>query len=336
VSDFSLYFGAARIGLQHGFSHIYDLGLQHAEFYRIHPPSDRFDSETIYVTPPPMAWLIVLLTPLGYGLAFYVWLALLIVAYFAVGWWALGMEERVARAAMLLVGAITYPFLISIRYGQVAILMGLAVLAAWALLRRGRPLAAGAVLSVLFVKPQVAHLVPVALLVWGARRTALAAAGGVAALLAVSLLSLGAAGVAAWRTDLGLENVNVTNQVWTPALLVGIGWAAYTYELAAAAAVVLVAWLRRGRDLEPVLAAALAGSLIAAPYHHSPDSFALVIAFWIAVAGRPPRWQWPWLAFGALAAFLEPPLGPRPLMVFAAGWLLILLFNAVRARRAGR
>ncbi len=41
-----------------------------------------------------------------------------------------------------------------------------------------------------------------------------------------------------------------------------------------------------------------------------------------------------WMAFGAVAALVEPPTGPLPLLIFAAGWLLLLLYEEIRGLRS--
>jgi len=83
-----------------------------------------------------------------------------------------------------------------------------------------------------------------------------------------------------------------------------------------------------------VVAAGLAGSLLAAPYHHASDAIVLAGAFWLYMRVRPPLWHWPWLAFGAVSALLTPPWGPRPLLVFTVGWLLLMLWTAINNSRA--
>ena len=76
------------------------------------------------------------------------------------------------------------------------------------------------------------------------------------------------------------------------------------------------------------------GSLLAAPYHHGADAFCLVAAFLIAINLKPSRRLAVWMAFGAVAALFEPPTGPLPLLIFAAGWLLLLLYEEVRGKRS--
>ena len=334
-ADFSLYFSGARVGLEHGWSHIYNFELLRAEFYKIHPATDPFDAQVLFVSAPPMAWLIApLAATLQYAIAYWVFAALLGAAYVVTAWLATP-GSRIARAAVVLAGATTYPVLIAVHMGQVAILVGVGVVLAWALLRRGRQVAAGLALSVIFLKPQVAYLVPLALIAWGAWRAAAVAAGAAAVLTVLSVLSLGSAGVGEWTHLLSLENQNLDNQIWTPAILTGPGAPAFAVEGVMAAIALAVAFLaRRWRDPGTAMVAGLVGSLVAAPYHHGADSFCLVAAFLIALNLKPSRLLACWMAFGAVAALFEPPTGPLPLLIFATGWLLILLYEEVRARQA--
>jgi hypothetical protein len=334
-ADFQPYFAAARIGLEHGWQHIYNIDLQRIEFYKVHPATDRFDHGSLYVTPPPVAWLVApLAATLPYTVAFWFVVALLAGAYAIAGWW-ITPGSRLARATVVLAGATTYPVLICIAMGQVAVVVGIAVVVAWVLLRRGHQLGAGLVLSVIFLKPQVAHLVPLAILAWGAWRSVAVSATVAGILSAACLLSLGGTGIAEWMHALAIENSQLDNQIWTPAVLTGAGAGAYLFEAVAAILTVGIAFLsRRQRDPGTAIVAALVGSLLAAPYHHGADSFCLVAAFWIMLNLKPSMALSVWLAFGAVAAFFEPPTGPAPLLVFASGWLLILLYQELMARAA--
>ncbi|MGH7876369.1 MAG: glycosyltransferase family 87 protein [Candidatus Dormibacteraceae bacterium] len=326
-SDFSLYFGAARILLAHGPQAIYSMGLQHAQFVLIHPPKQPFDVQTIFVTPPPMAWLVASLAWLPYSIAYWIWCVLMASAYAAVGL-ILVPGGWLQRVAVVLSGLATYLVLTNIRDGQVAMLVGLATGLAWWLLKRGRPVLAGICLSVLILKPQVAYLVPFALFLWGARRFCVAWVASSAIWVVASVVSLGVGGIAVWRADLGLENKNLGNQVWTPAIFVGSGYMATGIEVAAGAFTLLIAWRFRSRALAMPFVAALVGSALAFNYHHGSDYFALVVAFWLYLHCNPPRWQWVWLGFGCATALLSGPWGPQPIIIFTAGWLLILGYEA--------
>ena len=76
-NDFTFYYAAARLGLAHGWSHLYDLRLQQEQL-------DAIGSHITvaqlarYVSPPPLAWLVTPLTLLPYQVAYWLWSALLV------------------------------------------------------------------------------------------------------------------------------------------------------------------------------------------------------------------------------------------------------------------
>lgn len=331
LDDFTLYFAAARLGLEHGWSHIYDYQLQATEFARLHSAAQSFDWRSFYITPPPMAWLVAPLTVLPHPVAFYVWAGLLLAAYLWVGVAALS-GALVSRLAVVLLGLTTFPVLSSLRFGNAAMLVTLAVVGSWLCLRQERRYWAGVLLTMLFLKPQTAYLVPVAIALCGEWKPVAVTALGISVLTLASIASLGPAGLTQWRELSGQEPAHLQNQVWTAAVLVGPGTQALVLEGLVAALVVLVALLSRGRSLELAIAAGLAGSLLAAPYHNAADGMVLVGAAWVYLARRPPPWHLAFLAFGVITAFLVPPSGARPLMLFTAGWLLLMLREAWGSR----
>src|SRR2546430_16912612 len=76
-NDFTFYYAAARLGLAHGWSHLYDLRLQQEQL-------DAIGSHITvaqlarYVSPPPLAWLVTPLALLPYQVAYWLWSALLV------------------------------------------------------------------------------------------------------------------------------------------------------------------------------------------------------------------------------------------------------------------
>lgn len=280
-----------------------------------------------------MAWLIApLAATMPYVVAYWVFAGLLAAAYAVTAWWVTP-GSRVTKAAVVLAGATTYPVLICVHMGQVALLVGVAIVAAWALLRRGHHVAAGLALSVIFLKPQVAYLVPLALLAWGAWRAVAVSAGAAAVLAALCAFPR-------WRRHRRVDSPafdggpEPRQPDLDPAILTGPGAPAYAVEVVAAAVALTVAFLSRRRgDPGTAIVAGLVGSLLAAPYHHGADAFCLVAAFLISLNLKPSRLLAAWMAFGAVAALLEPPTGPLPLLIFAAGWLLLLLHEEIRGLR---
>ena len=321
--DFSYYYAAAQIGVEHGWSHVYDLDLQRQIFYQLHPASDVFDWRRYFVSPPPVAWLVAPFSWVPLVPAFWIFTSLSGLALMACGWLAVP-GRGLAKVALFVSAACIYPVLIAIQTGQVTPLIAAAVLMAWWLAARARQVAAGLVLVLVVLKPQAAILVAPALLIAGQRRLFVAWAVGSAVLAAVSFATLGEHGLNALRGALALEQGRTANLVWTLAGLVGDGLLAIALEAICAALALAAAWRHR-RSLELATVAGVVGSLLAFPYHN-PSDFALIApAAWLYVRAGIPAWHWAWLAFGLLATYLAAGYGPYLLVVFTLGWLVLLV-----------
>lgn len=320
--DFALYYVGAEVGLRHGWAHVYDLALQE-RYFELVRPGDLFDWHRYFVSPPPVAWLVAPLTSLPLDAAYWVWTAGSTAAFIAFGW-AAAPGRALARGVVLLAGAGLYPVLLAVQNGNVALLVGAGALLGWWLLRHGRPGWAGVTLALLALKPQVAGLVPLALLLAGRRRTFLAAAAAAGALALASLATLGADGFGQLRADLAQESGRAANLLWTLRVLAPAP-VALALQLLAAAAALLAAWSARRRPdaVEVAFAAGIAGTLLAAPYHNASDYLAVVPATWLLLRAGRGRLGWAWAAFGLLACYAAAPLGPLPLIVFTAGLLAL-------------
>ena len=320
--DFALYYVGAEIGLRHGWAHVYDLGLQQ-QFFAAVRPGDLFDWRRYFVSPPPVAWLVAPLTALPLEAAYWAWTAVSTSAFLAFGW-AAAPGRGPGRAVLLLAGAGLYPVLLAVQNGNVALLVGASALLGWWLLHRGRPVWAGVALAGLALKPQVAGLVPLALLLAGHRRTFVAFAVSAGALAMVALATLGPEGIGQLRSALALESGRDANLRWTLALVAPAPIATGLQAVAVAAAL-LAAWRARGsaHAVEIAFLAGIAGTLLAAPYHNAADFLAIVPATWLLLRTGPGRLGWAWAAVGFLACYAAAALGPLPLIVFTAGLLAL-------------
>ncbi|MGH7902818.1 MAG: glycosyltransferase family 87 protein [Candidatus Dormibacteraceae bacterium] len=329
-NDFSLYYDGARIGLVHGWSHIYDLAFQRVQFIATHAPGDEFSWKTLYVTPPPVAWLVAPLARLPLTVAYDIWVLLNAALYAVAGWLAIP-GNRLRKLAILLVGATAYPVLYALKMGQIVPLAAGSVILAWSLLKRDRQVAAGLVLLAVLLKPQVAILCPLILIFTGHRRALVAWTLGALGLAVASALTLGSAGLAQYAAALGVESPHLGNQTYTLAALLGAGPLARTVELACGGVALVAAWRHR-RSLELALVAGLLGSYLASPYHHDSDLFALVVAAWLYLGSEAPRWQWAGAAALLVTMIGLPHLGPAPVLLLATLWLLTILVRSRQPR----
>jgi alpha-1,2-mannosyltransferase len=332
--DFSNYYAGARIGLEHGWSRIYDLGLQQQAFYQLHPANDIFDWRRYFVSPPPVAWLVAPFSVLPLVPAFWIFAGVSAIAFGATGWLATP-GRGIGRVALFLTAACVFPVLIAIQTGQITPLIAAATVLAWWLTRSGREVLAGVVLVAVALKPQVAVLVPAAMLIAGHRRLFVAWLAGASALVVVSLVSLGGDGLGQLQTALRMEQGQGANLAWTMAGLVGQGPQALGLELIGGALALSLAYWHRRRGLELVFVAGIVGTLVAAPYHNPSDFAVLAPATWLYLRIGVRPWQWAWLALGLVATYAAAGFGPDLLLIFVLGWLGLLIADTQTTGVAG-
>lgn len=192
-SDFGSYYIYARVGLDQGWNHLYDLAAQRQEWFRLGGPDAIPWFAMIYL--PPLAWLVAPLALLPLPLALACWTTLLIgltlLAWRLVAPRASRLARWTALAAMLAV----FPVVYGIILGQVVIVELAEIAALWWFLSRGRELAAGILLVALVFKPHLAILVPVVLLVIGRWRAVVVGAAGFALIAAVAIVTTGIDGL---------------------------------------------------------------------------------------------------------------------------------------------
>jgi hypothetical protein len=325
-NDFTFYYAAARIGLTNGWPKIYDLGLQQAQL------SAMGSGITIaglarYISPPPVAWLALPFTVLPYAAGYWAWSALLLAAL-ALTWLWVAPEVGRARVIFMIAALGWLPVIYGLQLGQPGLLVAAGVAGSYALLRTNRPLLAGLALGALAFKPQLAFLLPLALL---AGRQYRAFAGSVIALGGLALLSviaLGPGGVGAYVDRLNFASSVPVNRELT----LGCRPA----EIFIAAWTMLVVYRVRARGIEWIYACALAGGMLATPYVHLDDLAMLGVAAWLVLRTEVPGWTWLCVLAGVLVIEGTPIWGPVPVLAAEVGALALLSLPALRPRAALR
>ncbi|HEY8862679.1 MAG TPA: glycosyltransferase family 87 protein [Candidatus Dormibacteraeota bacterium] len=327
--DFHTYLAAARVGLQSGWAHLYDQALVSVEQQRLVP----YLKSQPFLSPPGVAWLVAPLTPFPYWVAYWLWAAFTFAAFAVALAWS-GVSTGISRWIAVLAALSPWWVLHAVSVGQVVPLVAAGVVVAWRLLREEKDIAAGIVLSVIFLKPNTAVLAPFALLVAGRYRAFAAwiAAGGLIGLIA--LLTIGIDGMSSYVNQLLAPLPSGADSLTFKGALGVTGVAATVLRVVVVGIALLAAFkLRASPGL--VLSAGIVGTLIVAPYLHGSDLCLLSAAAWIVWEERTAlAWRIP-LAAGWLLASpypllvgLGPNLNRMPLMEYAL--LLALLVVAWR------
>jgi hypothetical protein len=339
-TDFSNVYAAGSLTWQGRPAEAYQPARQHAEekavfggrevpFYGwLYPPF--FFSVAFLVASLPYAW----------GLA--IWLAASLAAYLA------AMRAILPRPETLLIAAAFPAVFINIGHGQNGFLTAALLGGALHWLDR-RPWLAGVLIGLLAYKPQFGVLIPVALLAGGRWSTIGAAVATIAALLAVSFVTLGDGVWHAFADSMTFTQTVVLEQG-------GIGWEkiqsvfsamrmwgagvhlAYAVQIALALMLAAsLAWLWQSNAAFELKASALAtASLLATPYVLDYDLVALAIGIVFFVRHGLSRGFRTFEISLLAAAWIAPLLsrGVAGATGIPLGLMVLLAFYAFTLRRA--
>ena len=339
-TDFSNVYAAGSLTWQGRPADAYVPALQHAAEKAVFGGREVPFYGWLY---PPFFFVVAVLVaalPYGWGLA--IWLAASFTAYLAV------MRAILPRPETLLIAAAFPAVFVNIGHGQNGFLTAALLGGALHWLDR-RPWLAGVLIGCLAYKPQFGVLIPVALLAGGRWSAIGAAAVTVAALVAVSLATLGggvwhafadsmnfAQGVVLEQGGIGWEKIQ---SVFSAALMLGAG-----VQLAYAAQITLalmlaacLAWLWRSDAAFELKASALASaSLLATPYLLDYDLVMLAVAIAYLARHGLRRGFEPWEISLLAAAWLVPLLsrGIAGVSGIPIGFPVLLLTFVCTLRRA--
>jgi hypothetical protein len=322
-NDLRLAYAAATVGLEQGYSHLYDLSAQKAAIESL---GSGFNPQP-FISPPPLAWLVTPLLALPFPSALAVWTVLLLAALVWT-WYLLAPTEPVVRAAHLALWLGLFPVAFGVMVGQPGALVAAAVATAWWLVRRDRPVWGGLALSLLLLKPQLALLVPLCLLVSGQAKTFGGWLVGTLLLGLVALALLGPEGLARYRDLLAQTQTpawDITRRYSISGPL-GLGPLVNVVQVLVLAASLFAAWRHRDRGPEIPIAAGIVGSLLFSPYLAFQDFLMLVVAGWLVLRAGATAWQVGLLVVGyallelALVVIAIPILLAEVLLLVTLAW----------------
>jgi hypothetical protein len=319
-NDLTFYYVAAKIGVTHGWPSIYDLRLQQEALDAL---GSRIQIAELarYISPPPVAWAALPLTLLSFQAAYAVWSALLLLAL--IWTWYLVAPGRGWPRLIHLAAALGWlPVIYGLQLGQPELFVVLGVGGCYVLLRAQRQFWAGVALGALVLKPQLAFLVPPALLVSGRYRAFGGSVLAIGLLTLIAVLMVGPGGVSAYEQRLSFAAGVPVNRELTIATLVGNLAVARVIQVAVAIWSLALVYRNRRRGVEWIFVPALVGGLVASPYLHLDDFLMIGLAAWLYLRAAPrPRWSWLFVLAIVIAAEGIPFWGPLPVI---AGELLAL------------
>jgi hypothetical protein len=278
-SDFRIWYAAAEIGPRWGWSHLYDIDIQRMAVQSVWPGSLYLS----FANPPPAAWVILPFTLLPFGVALALWTVLSVALLVAVSQVYAG-SGRWSKAVFAMSALGFLPMFVMVEAAPLSPVVLGAAAACALLLRRGREIPAGLVLSLIIVKPTIALLVPVAILAAGHLRAFVAWLGATVLMGLISVVLIGTNGLLSFiAVNLSLyEEAYHLN--YSVADLLG-GAAPFAIAAVVTVALLLVAaYTNRKTAPEVCVAAGIASSLLI-NHHLTPADFTLLlIPVWTVIA----------------------------------------------------
>jgi hypothetical protein len=322
-NDFRLIYGAAVAAWRNGYGHLYDLAAQKAGTESL---GSGFYWQP-FLNPPPLAWLATPFTALPFGVAIWLWSALLAAAVIF-AWYLLAPGEGLTKAAHLALFVGLFPTAFGLMVGQPVALVAAAVGLAWWLAQNNRPVLAGVALSVIAIKPQLAILVPVCLLAAGHARIFGVWLGVTLLMVVAALVLLGGDGVQRYRDVLSLASQWEPTRRYAIAGPLGLGPQVYVVQAVVAIIALVAAWRQRGgADVSRPIATGLVASLLFTPYVGFQDFAMLVLAGWLVIRSGATAVQVAVMVVGYALLELALVVLAIPILIAEACFLLSILWS---------
>ncbi|HYM96440.1 MAG TPA: glycosyltransferase family 87 protein [Candidatus Sulfotelmatobacter sp.] len=282
-SDFRIWYAAATIGPRWGWQALYDTNVQRQAVSAVWPGSLYLP----FANPPPAAWIVLPFTLVPFGAALALWTVLSLALVVAISQ-AYAGPERWKRAAFALSALGFLPVFVMVEAAPLSPVVVAGVAACALLLKRGREIAAGLALSLIIVKPNLAVVVPFAVLAAGYLRAFTAWLAASVFLFVISLLAIGAKGLESFialNVAYLAEGYHLT---YSLAELVGGG-----LPFAIAAIVIGVLALVAARvwgtsDPRIAIAAGITGSLLINHHLTPADFIILLVPVWFVITASVP------------------------------------------------
>jgi alpha-1,2-mannosyltransferase len=324
--DFRLIYGAALVGWQDGYGHLYDLAAQKVAVESL----GAYWSP--YLNPPPAAWLGTAFLGLPFPLATAAW-TVLIAAAAVLAWLLVAPGLGLTKTAHLALFAGLFPTAFGLMVGQPVALVAAAIAGAWWLAESRRPVLGGLALGLVAIKPQLALLVPVCLLVAGHRRMFAAWLVATALMVVVAVALLGPDGLQRYRDALSLASQWEPTRRYAIAGPLGLGPQVYVVELVVVAVAAFAAWRQRGGGTALPIATGIVASLLFTPYVGFQDFAMLVVAGWLVIRAGATPFQVMLMVVGYALLELALVVLAVPILLAEAAFLLSLAWPAAQSPR---
>ena len=330
ITDYLSYWAAGKLAIAGDAAAAYDVARHRAVEFTVSP----FKGLLPFPYPPPFLLLVIPFSLLPYLWGFGAWVAVTFAIYLLATRRVVDTSCSLSHPSVLMNGLI----------GQNGFLTAAIFTGGVALLRK-RPFVAGVILGCLVIKPQLALLLPVAVI---AARLWPAIAGAVASAAVLGLVSLALFGTGVFTGFLEImplytELMRQDKWPWNEFISVfaflryfGVDQtAALTIHFVVAAMAAVMTWIAWSRDWDgqvPVLAAA---TLLIPPYLLTYDALLMILpmGYWLRQQPRPYLVRAIWLlCFLPIAHYLNLYRGPNTVPLAAILTLGIIGARAWSAR----